>query len=221
MHGLEVRAEGAEARLDRVDALAPVRADPDAEPPLDTVVVRIEVGRAERRAARADEPARVVPLRVVLVARPQRDLRVDRRRAADAPRREERDEPSGAAVDRREPERPPEVVVGLRLPAREVRGGAVGPGLEQKHLAPAVGELAGDDAAACPRSDHDDIEALARAHCSGAGEAGTSARGGSVEATPPIPRYDQSFFSRVASGVEKSISSHAPGASSPGATKSL
>ena len=71
--------------------------------------------------------------------------------------------------------------------------------LEQQHVAAALGELARDDAAARARADHDDVEALAH----------------------PMPRYDQSFARRVASGVLKSISSQAPAASAPGATKSL
>ncbi len=52
-----------------------------------------------------------------------------------------------------------------------------------------------------PEPDHDHVEALGRGH--------------------EIPRYDQSLRRRVASGVEKSISSQAPCASTPGATKSL
>ena len=90
MHRLERRAERAEGGLDRAHALAPVGPLADAEPLLDPVVVRIEVGRAERRAARADEPARLVPLGVVLRVRAQRDLRVDRGRAADAAPAEQR-----------------------------------------------------------------------------------------------------------------------------------
>ena len=182
VHGLEMRAERAEAGLDRVDALAPVRSNADAEPLLDAFVVRAEV--ATRRTARRRQPtstARLVPLRVVVVVDAQRDLRVDRRRPADAPGGEERDDPAGAAVDRREPQRPPEVVVRLRLPAREVGGGAVRARLQEQHAAAAVGELPGDDAAAGARADHDDVEPLARAHpASGA-------------APMPIPRYDQSF----------------------------
>ena len=104
-----------------------------------------------------------------------------------------------AARERREPERPPHVVRRLRLPAGEVRGGQVRADLEQEHVAAALGELAGDDAAAGARADDDDVEA-------------------SFIATP---RYDQSFSSRVASGELKSISVHAPGPWLPGATKSL
>ncbi len=74
-------------------------------------------------------------------------------------------------------------------------------GLQQEHAAPAVGELPGDDAATRARADDDHVEPLGPAH--------------------EIPRYDQSLRRRVASGVEKSISSQAPRASTPGATKSL
>ena len=70
--------------------------------------------------------------------------------------------------------------------------------LEQEHVAAALGELAGDDAAARARADDDDVEAVLHA----------------------TPRYDQSFASRVASGELKSISVHAPGPGLPGATKS-
>ena len=79
-HRLEVGAERAEARLDGAHALWPVVALAYAEPLLDAVVVRVEVGGAERRAPRAGDAARGVPLRVVLRVRAQRDLRVDRRR---------------------------------------------------------------------------------------------------------------------------------------------
>ena len=125
-HRLELGAERAEAGLDGAHALRPVGALADAEPLLDAVVVRVEVGRAERRAARADEPARLVPLGAVLRVRAQRHLRVDRRRAADAAAAEQPDRAAGAAVDQREPDRPPEIVRRLRLPAREVgaRSGA-------------------------------------------------------------------------------------------------
>ena len=195
-HGLELGAERAEARLERVDALPPVRALAHAEPRLDPVVVRIEVGGGERRAVLFRQPGRRLPLGDVPVVRAQRDLRVDRRRAADAAAGEERDEPCLAR--RREPERPPHVVRRLRLPAREVGGRQVRAGLEQEHVAAPLGELAGDDASARARADDDDLE-------------------GSFIATP---RYDQSFASRVASGELKSISVQAPGPGLPGATKS-
>ena len=73
------------------------------------------------------------------------------------------------------------------------------PDLEQQHVAAALRELAGDDAAARARPDDDDVEAVLHA----------------------IPMYDQSLARRVASGELKSISAHAPGPSRPGATKSL
>ena len=160
--GSSVRAERAEAGLDGAHALRPVVALADAEPLLDAVVVRVEVGRAERRAARADDAARLVPLRVVLRVRAQRDLRVDRRRCR---RRSgpatSADRAAGAAVDQREPDRPPEVVRRLRLPAREVGGGPVRAELEQQHAAAALRELARHDAAARAGADDHDVEPLA------------------------------------------------------------
>ena len=71
--------------------------------------------------------------------------------------------------------------------------------LEQEHAPAAIRELARDDPATRAGADDHDVEALAH----------------------PIPRYDQSFASRVARGVLKSISAQAPVASTPGATKSL
>ena len=183
-----------------MDALLPVGALTHTEARLDPVVVRVEVGGAEGAPAGPDDPACGVPLGVVVVGDAKRDLRVHRRRAADAAGTEERDDAAGAPVDRREADRPPEVVVRLRLPAGEVGGRAVRAALEEQDRAAAIGELAGDHATARARADDDDVEALAH---------------------PTIPRYDQSFASRVASGVLKSISSQAPVASTPGATKSL
>ena len=191
---LERRTELAERRFHRPHALAPVGALADAEPLLDAVVVRRR-GRIELNS----QTARLFPLRVVLCVRAERHLRVDRRRAADAAPAEQRHCAARAAVDQREADRPPEVVLRLRLPAREVGGGLVRPGLEQQHVPAALGELAGDHAAARTRADDDDVEAFVH----------------------EMPRYDQSFASRVASGVLKSISSQAPLASTPGATKSL
>ena len=70
--------------------------------------------------------------------------------------------------------------------------------LEQQHVAAALGELAGDDAAPRARTDHDHVEAILHA----------------------MPRYDQSFRRRRAAGGLKSISAQAPGTSRPGSTKS-
>ena len=120
--------------------------------------------------------------------RAQRDLRVDRGAAADAAAAEQRDDTACAAVDRREAHGPEEVVRRLRLPAREVGGRAVRPELEQEHAAAALRELARDHPAAGAGADDDHVEALAH----------------------PMPRYDQSFASRVARGVLKSISAQAP-----------
>ena len=189
----ERRAELAERRFHGAHALAPVGPLADAEPLLDPVVVRRQVGRAQLQAAR------LFPLRVVLRVGAERHLRVDRRRAADTAAAEQRHRAARAAVDQREADRPPDVVRRLRLPAREVGRGLVRPGLEQQHLAATLRELAGDQAATGARAHHDDVETLVH----------------------EIPRYDQSLASRVASGVLKSISVHAPVASTPGATKSL
>ena len=199
-HGLEVRPERTEALLDRVNALLPVGALTHTEARLDPVVVRVEVGGAERAPARPHDPTRGVPLGVVVVGDAKRDLRVHRCRTADAARTEKRNDSPGATVNRGEADRPPEVVVRLRLPAGEVGRRTVRAALEEQDRAPAIGELACDDAATGARSHDDDVEALAH---------------------PTIPRYDQSFLRRVASGVLKSISSQAPVASTPGATKSL
>ena len=176
---LERRAERAEAGLDRPHALRPVGALANAEPRLDAVVVRAEVGRAERRSARRDEPARLVPLREVLGVRAQRDLRVDRgasrRRSGRRPARPRRRRRRRSGANRIGHQRSC-----AALASQRVKSAAVlwGPELEQEHTAAAVGQLAGDDSTAGARADDHDIEALAH----------------------PIPRYDQSFASRVACG---------------------
>src|SRR5205085_6341797 len=92
----------------------------------------------------------------------------------------------GLAGREGEAQRPPVIVAGAALPAREVGRGVVAAGLEQEHRAAALGQLAGDHAAAGAGSDDHDLEAL-RGH-------------------PPIPRYDQSLAMRMASGEWKSIS---------------
>ena len=159
-HRLERRAERAEAGLDGAHALRQSVRSRTPSRCLHAVVVRIEVGRAERRAARADEPARLVPLREVLRVRAQRDLRVDRRRAADAAAAEQPDRAAGAAVDQREPDRPPEIVRRLCLPAREVGRSLVRAELQQKHAPAAVRELACHDSATRPGADDDHIKTL-------------------------------------------------------------
>ena len=196
--GLELGAERAEPGLDRVDALRPVGPLPHAEDLLDPVVVR-ERGRTAVKGSPplVRQASRVLPLCDVALVGAERDLGVDRRRPADAAAGEEGEH---LAVRKRgQPQGPEEVVRRLRLPADEVRGREVGPGLEQEHVAAALGELACDHAAASAGADHDDVEGVSHA----------------------IPRYDQSLARRVASGELKSISAHAPGPSLPGATKSL
>ena len=84
--------------------------------------------------------------------------------------------------------------------SKRVKSGArrCGPRLDEQDVAAALRELARDHAAAGAGPDHDDVVGVLHA----------------------IPSHDQSFLSRVASGELKSISSHAPGPSFPGATKS-
>ena len=101
---------------------------------------------------------------------------------------------------RREAQRPPDVVIRFRLPAREVGSGAVRPAFEQQHVATALGELACDRRR--PRRP-------------------SRRRRRRTRSFIDDPRYDQSLFRRVASGELKSISAQAPGPSMPGATKSL
>ncbi len=151
-HRLELRAERAEAGLDGADALRPVGSLADPESLLHLVVVRIEVD---------DEPARLVPLRQVLRVRAQRDLRVDRGRATDAATGDQPDRTAGAAVDQREPDRPPEIVRRLRLPPREVGRRLVRPDLEQEDAAAAIRELAGHDSPTRTGPHDHDVEALA------------------------------------------------------------
>jgi hypothetical protein len=143
------------------DALGPVGALADAEDLLDPLVVRAEVLDPERLAAVAEETARVVPLRELEVVGAEGDLRVHRRGPAHAAAAEHRHRSSGAAVDHRHPQGPPEVVRGLRLPADEVGGRQMGAGLEQHDPAAALRKLAGDHTAAGARSDDDDVDALA------------------------------------------------------------
>ena len=193
---LELGPERTEARHDRVNALLPVRALSDAEHPLDVLVVRGEVRDGERGAPVARQAARRMPLRDVALVRAEGDLRVDRRRAPDAARGEKGDELT--VLERREAERPEEVVGCLRLEAREVVGAEVRSALDEQDVAAPLRELACDHAAAGAGPDHDDLVGVLHA----------------------IPSHDQSFLSRVASGELKSISSQAPGPSLPGATKS-
>ena len=74
-----------------------------------------------------------MPLRDVALVRTEGDLRVDRRRAPDAARGEEGDELT--VLERREAERPEEVVGGLRLEAREVVGAEVRSALDEQDVA--------------------------------------------------------------------------------------
>ncbi len=124
-HRLELDAQRAEAGLDRVHALRPVRPLADAEHLLDPVVVGLKIGRFKRRARVVREPGGGMPLGDVALVGAQGHLRVDRRRAAHAASGEERDDV--AVGERRQAQRPPDVVVRVSLPAHEVRGGAVGP----------------------------------------------------------------------------------------------
>ncbi len=128
---------------------------------LDALEVRQQVGLAERLAAVPLEARRRVPLLVVLTVGAQRDLGVDRGRAADAAAAEQHHRwlvwPRRLGKRRR----PPQLVVRPGLPAHVVGGGLVGPGLEQQHAATTVRELAGDHAPAGSRADHDRLVAFA------------------------------------------------------------
>ena len=164
---LELAAERAKAPLHREDALGPIAALPHPEHLLDAVVVRGEVGRGERLAALVRQAACGVPLGDVPLVRTECHLGVDRRRAAHAATGEERN--GLAARERREAKRPEEVVRRLRLPAREVRGRTVRPGLEQQHVTPTLRQLTRDDTAAGAGPDHDNVELVPRAHASAPG----------------------------------------------------
>jgi len=74
------------------------------------------------------------------------------------------DRASGAAVDQRLAEWPPDLVSGLGLPAGEVGGRAVRARLQQHDAAAALGKLSGDHPAAGAGADHRDIEVLPLVH---------------------------------------------------------
>ncbi len=137
-----------------------------------------------------------MPLRHVALVGTERDFRVDRGRAADAPAREERDQLP--VRERREPQRPEEIVRSLRLPAGEVGRPQMRAALEQEDVTPALRELARKNAASGARPDHDDVEGVSHADSQ----------------VRPV------LLQARASGELKSISAHAPGPSLPGATKS-
>ena len=198
--GLERRAERCEAGLDGPHALLPVGPLADPEGLLDALDVWQQVTLTEGLAAATQQAARRVPLRIVLGVGAQTDLRVDRRPAADAAPAKEGDGLTLVRRRNRLGDRPPEVAVRLCLPAHEVGCTAVLADLKQQHAATALCKLAGDQAAAGARTDHDDLEVLG--YCA-------------------TPMNDQSFLTRSASGKEKSISDQAPGPGAPGATKSL
>jgi hypothetical protein len=125
---LERVAERLHPALDRMHARLPVRPLADPEPLLDAHVVRLEIRRQEGPHAVRGQAALAVPLGHVLLVRAQGDLRIDGGRPADAAAGEERDH---VAVRKGpEPERPPEGVIRLRLPAVEIDRGQVWTGLE-------------------------------------------------------------------------------------------
>jgi hypothetical protein len=157
VHRLELGVEGAEARLEGVDAALPVAALAHPEGALDPVVMGCKVVGAE-----AQSPGRL-PLGEVSLVGAQRDLGVDRRGAADAAPGDDPDRAAGAAVDHRLAKRPPDAVGRLGLPAGEVRGRAVRAGLQQHDPAAALGELARDHPTPGAGADDGDVEALAHA----------------------------------------------------------
>ena len=142
LHRLELGAPSAsEARLDRAHAL---RASRCARARRAAARRARSAGRDRtRRTAhpRADEPLPRATSRspsrarasatfvLIVVVPPTQRPPISADRAA------------GTAVDQREPDRPPEVVGCLRLPAREVSGGPVRAELEQQH-APALARRA-------------------------------------------------------------------------------
>ena len=162
---LERRADGLEPALGGLHAPLEVpigRAVAHAEVSLDAVVVGVEIGARDRLAAVVAKAGRGVPLVELPLRRAQRHLRVDRRAAPDAPPADHHDRAeAGVAGREREAQRPPVVVRRPALPAREVGRHVVTAGLEQQHRAAALGELAGDDAAAGARADDDNFEAIA------------------------------------------------------------
>jgi hypothetical protein len=103
-----------------------------------------------------------MPLAQIRLVGAHRDLRVDRRGAADAAARDQCHRSGSPIADRHcEPDRPPQVVHRVGFPASEVGGCAVRPELEQQHRAPALGELAGDHAATGARPHDHDLELIA------------------------------------------------------------
>ena len=136
-HRLERRAELAEGGLDGADAL----------PPVASTRARRGAARRGRNAAPGRgaqngccrSPSPLASSFEVLLVRAQRDLRVDRRRPADAATGEQRDR---AGPRRRRSARSrighQQIVRRLRLPAREVGRGPVRPSLEQEHVAAAL-----------------------------------------------------------------------------------
>ena len=96
-----------------------------------------------------------MPFRDVALVYPERDLRVDGRRPADATAGKEGERLS--VLQLREPERPPQLVRGLCLPAGEVLRLSVRSDLEEQHVASPLRELAGDDTAPGARPDDHDV----------------------------------------------------------------
>ena len=199
--GLEARAHRVEPARDHARVLGPVGRSRIPRTSLDAVVVRVEVAGAE--AARP--PSLTGPLASCHLSyswgRAQRDLRVDRRAAADAAAGEQRDDAAArVAGGHRHPDRPPDVVHRVGLPAGEVRGGPVRADLEEHDVAAlrCASSPATTPPPAPSRSTRRRSARLMRP------PPGT---------TSPCPCAGQR--------ERKSISSYAPGPGAPGATKSL
>ena len=136
-----------------------------------------------------------MPLRDVALVGAKGDLRVDRGRPPDAATGDEgvTTSPFGRGAKRSGQKRS----CAAFASQREVGSTEMRPALEEQHVATTLRQFARDHRAGAG-AHHHDVELALHA----------------------IPRYDQSFARRVASGELKSISAHAPGPSFPGATKS-
>ena len=160
-HGLELGPERLEPRHHGPDALLPVGALAHAQSLLHLLQVRQQIRLGERLAEFVGESRGLVPLLVVLLTGAQRHLGVDRGRAAHAaaPEQDQRRLVGRGRFGERR--RPPQLVVGPRLPAHVIGGRLVRTGLEQQHAPAAVRQLARHHATAGTGADHDHFVAVA------------------------------------------------------------